>query len=706
MEPSTYAVICPAERHIPVQFQDIYGIVKGTMNISQRQKFEEVCQLIESLYSQEFMALRRSLKQNFLPFSVGAKGQHLTTRVGKTLPPKADLDNKELKLVADMLQLMAMARFHVLTNEEWDAATQHKFMFQLPVDVNWKFFDKRLLSAFWDSSNERRRMRLLLPHFADRCLVFHRGVGVAEERGMYIDGKINLLLDYIVVHPLKKTWSWIKRCLVGSGESKCESKVEQPQSLHRNTKVVERKTLENQMPTIWKVIKNFPRTIRIQEPVFKEVVIVYRTAGPRHKKSKAHKSATQRMTKEDRLSKILKRRNVHVKCFHDIPMADIEAIFPDKKVYIKTLSLITMIASAVMALVAAIGVIWKAGKEIDLNVVWSAGSLVLARCGQVYSNMQAEKSNMIQEMNNILYDKTSDSQEGVVSMMLEDMAEQQLKEAVIAYSLLYMNRDDMFTQEQLDEACEDFLEVNFALKLDFAIEDTLPRLVQWGVVLENKSHVFGTRYQAVSVETAHTKLTQAWARAYEELGKPAKASPRPLVFLLSDPNQELPMLPAVMAKRTKSGRLEGLDTHTEPEDTRSDQKGDRGTPKAAPPPAAPPRATPPLTAGAKGAAPASPAPAATGKAPAAVPVGKDGVPAVGIAKVPKVAESVPQSRQKSSTKLNLGQGTGNNGPPVQKEKSVSFATHATLHQPTSSTPLKVQDKQGSTPAKAAAAKAK
>ena len=55
-------IACPADRHISVAFQDIYSIVKGSMSLSQREKFEEVAQLMESLYHQEFMVLRRDLK--------------------------------------------------------------------------------------------------------------------------------------------------------------------------------------------------------------------------------------------------------------------------------------------------------------------------------------------------------------------------------------------------------------------------------------------------------------------------------------------------------------------------------------------------------------------------------------------------------------------------------------------------------------------
>ncbi|KAJ9527120.1 hypothetical protein QJQ45_025168 [Haematococcus lacustris] len=136
------------------------------------------------------------------------------------------------------------------------------------------------------------------------------------------------------------------------------------------------------------------------------------------------------------------------------------------------MSIISLVVQALAAFVAAITTLWTAG-VLDVQTLWSAVTVVGARCGQMYSSMQAERSQMIQTMTNLLYDKTTDAQEGVVSMLLlchdipaveasqcagtlkpaalkphppltpvgaayeqEDMAEQQLKEAVLAYTLL------------------------------------------------------------------------------------------------------------------------------------------------------------------------------------------------------------------------------------------------------------------------------
>lgn len=63
--------------------------------------------------------------------------------------------------------------------------------------------------------------------------------------------------------------------------------------------------------------------------MFKEVVVVYRTAGTGRAKGRSSDALNPRTAKE-RLADMLQQRNIHIKFFHDIPMADIEAIFPGK----------------------------------------------------------------------------------------------------------------------------------------------------------------------------------------------------------------------------------------------------------------------------------------------------------------------------------------------------------------------------------------
>jgi hypothetical protein len=121
-------------------------------------------------------------------------------------------------------------------------------------------------------------------------------------------------------------------------------------------------------------------------------------------------------------------------------------------------------------------------------------------------------------------------------MLLEDMADQQLKEAVLCYSILYLIGDleGGATEEELDVKCEDWLEENFGIKLDFAVEDALPRLLEWGLVTSSQDKSRGLIYNSIPFKEARQKLIRKWSEAYQALGKPVKNIVLPLASLLAE----------------------------------------------------------------------------------------------------------------------------------------------------------------------------
>ncbi|EFJ44712.1 hypothetical protein VOLCADRAFT_95056 [Volvox carteri f. nagariensis] len=539
-------IVCPPDRHIPVEFHEIYSLVRTGMSIAERSRFEQIAQLVESLYAQEFMALKRNIRHNFLRFSMGAKDQPLISCVGGGLPTVAELDIAEQKLIADFMQLMVAARFHILTTGEWELAKADKFMFSLPVEVNWSYYDDKMLRTFWSSTAERRALRSRLPDLSDRVLVFHRGITVAQASGLYTGEKVDLLVDYLITQPLMKLWNYLRG---RAAPPPPQHSLNLTDSDHSARKVVERRTLRLLMPTAWAVIKNLHKKLKLQEPAFKEVVVLYRAALSRKK----HKLPALQRPLEQRQREILAGRNIHIKCFHDIPMADMDVIFAEKKargggrgVYLKMLTIIQMVVTVVGGLAAALMVLLKLfpndnspqGDVVDMNVLWSSISLVAARCGQVYTSAQAERSKTIQDMVNILYDKTDDAQEGVVSMLLEDMAEQQLKEAILTYGLLY-SREAELTEELIDLDCERFLVNNFDLSVDFAVEDALPRLESWGMVKRVPNRTGNSpnhkicRFEAVHPETAASRLLERWQSSFSALSRPPETATFPLSNLVA-----------------------------------------------------------------------------------------------------------------------------------------------------------------------------
>ena len=59
------------------------------------------------------------------------------------------------------------------------------------------------------------------------------------------------------------------------------------------------------------------------------MVILYRSKMKQKTNTKAKAKAR---SQDDRLMDILAARNIHLRCFHDIPMADIDLVFPEKTV--------------------------------------------------------------------------------------------------------------------------------------------------------------------------------------------------------------------------------------------------------------------------------------------------------------------------------------------------------------------------------------
>lgn len=57
----------------------------------------------------------------------------------------------------------------------------------------------------------------------------------------------------------------------------------------------------------------------------------------------------------------LERRNIHIKRFEEIPIADTELIFPDKTIFLKPLTILQLAVTLIGGLVAALATLWGVG---------------------------------------------------------------------------------------------------------------------------------------------------------------------------------------------------------------------------------------------------------------------------------------------------------------------------------------------------------
>lgn len=549
--PRVDTFVMPPEKHVSVDAHELKMAIKNRLELEDRVVFDDLCKLMEGVANFDFFDLKDRMRTNFLPFASGARNSIYLQRSSKSLPTTPVLEKKEEEFIADVYEVLRASHYTLLTKEEWDLAQQENFNLNLPMEVNWDYMDPDLLKKFWQSSPERQAIRANLPDcMADRILVFHRGIGTEKLSGLLIDQKLDLLMDYTVFNLIDKMRQPLEGLLAKVGLVKKKTEEQQKAaeaaaaaeeaavaaarmsahgdgaamqmyemqgntlvaSTHKFAKAVERNTLARQCPTLLTLLKAFPTKMELQEPTFKDIVVVYRRAYPARKPPTASANAPNK-TKDERMQGILLYRNINIKVFGETPMADVEMIFPEKIVGIKPFQLVNLAVTVMTALMTGALVLWKAGKDINMNIVWTAASLVLTRCFTVYSTAQTQRTMLQQQMTSALYDKMQDSQEGVVSVIMEEMADQQMKQMLLAYMMLMIKGRPLLADD-LDNTCEDFLSKEFDHPIDYDLEAALPRLKRWGLLRENAQG----KLEAMPMADAVSTLEAAWSTAYKVIG--------------------------------------------------------------------------------------------------------------------------------------------------------------------------------------------
>ena len=104
--------------------------------------------------------------------------------------------------------------------------------------------------------------------------------------------------------------------LAGGGRAAGGEAVREPVSPKRSSRRIERRTLRRLFPTARALLANLFRRVELQEPVLRQVVLLYRRAPlpPLHGPVAASAAADA----------AAEARRIHVRSFGDVPLADVE----------------------------------------------------------------------------------------------------------------------------------------------------------------------------------------------------------------------------------------------------------------------------------------------------------------------------------------------------------------------------------------------
>ncbi|KAK4758471.1 hypothetical protein SAY87_019772 [Trapa incisa] len=269
-------------------------------NKDDRVEFLKFCKRVDSAIRAWYFIHFEDLLQLYTLFDPvhGAHPQNLSPE---------DIDNLEHVFLTHLFQVLEKGNFKISTDEEIYIALSAQYRLNLPIIVDESKLDRRLLRGFFANNPHAD-----LPFFAEKYLIFRRGVGIDRHTAFFIKAKINTIIARSWRNFLKYTG--LKRFFSRKPRNPRNKSPTEPTEVNVGREgdddmFVERIHIENMKLGICKLLSRNT----IQEPTFERIIVLYRRASSE--------------TDQD--------RNIYVKHFKNIPMADLEIVLVSSFTWIR-----------------------------------------------------------------------------------------------------------------------------------------------------------------------------------------------------------------------------------------------------------------------------------------------------------------------------------------------------------------------------------
>ncbi|TQD71330.1 hypothetical protein C1H46_043132 [Malus baccata] len=267
-----------------------------------------------------------------------------------------EVDVLEQNFLKYLFQVMEKSNFNITSNEEIEVARSGQYLLNLPITVDESKLDKKLLKNYFAEHPQPN-----LPEFADKYIIFRRGVGLDQTTDYFFMEKVDMMIARFWAYLLRITR--IEKLLSRwtSGRPKSDPK--------KNDEIVSGPDGEDEDLCIERIrlekmelsVKNLLSKTTIKEPTFDRIIVVYRRASTKAKEE----------------------RGIYVKHFRNIPMADMEIVLPEKKnPGLTPMDWVKFLVSAVVGLVAVVGSVEM--PKADLWVIIAILSTVIGYCAKIY----------------------------------------------------------------------------------------------------------------------------------------------------------------------------------------------------------------------------------------------------------------------------------------------------------------------------------
>ncbi|GAA61769.1 hypothetical protein P20652_3658 [Pseudoalteromonas sp. BSi20652] len=219
-----------------------------------------------------------------------------------------------------------------------------------------------------------------------------------------------------------------------------------------------------------------------------------------------------------------------VKLFQNVPKADLEMLFPNSEVRMRPIDKAIIGSSALVG--GAVVLITKLGASIVLLLAlfafWGGfrseavemtqqhfitfaigmgvfGSFIFKE----WSKFKNRKIKFMKALSDNLYFKNLDNNAGVFHTLIDAAEEEDIKEALLAYTFLLKSESGL-TAQTLDEQIEHWFKSKYQCDLDFEISDALEKLERMRLVTCTNDV-----YSAINLDHAKTILDERWDNLFQ-----------------------------------------------------------------------------------------------------------------------------------------------------------------------------------------------
>jgi hypothetical protein len=293
-------------------------------------------------------------------------------------------------------------------------------------------------------------------------------------------------------------------------------------SLHVDLAIFERLEIytrgECRLPRVTRSWRNLWQNEEELAPSFRRLAIIFRLQ--------------QRTPHTDPLD----TRAVVLKLFKDVPQQDVETLLPGADVRISLLEQAKIVLPTLSGVGLTIFKLLKGAAAVAFVSFYGLIAFLALISGAIgygvrsfYGYLRTREKYQL-SLTRSLYFQNLDNNAGVLYHVVNEAEEQEFREVVLAYWLLWRGGMQCARAGELDGAAEKWLAERCGLVVDFEVSDALAKLQRLGLAQASPHG----RWRAVPIEIALEKLDHAWDGQFAFSKPPQRAEitdvPKPRIW--------------------------------------------------------------------------------------------------------------------------------------------------------------------------------